>query len=170
MKVNSRNNEGLRVRDNMVEEVESFIYLGHKQRSTEEQHWTSRSGQHWRMEASTSLTRSGVRNFIRKTKATLFKTLVLSGLLYGCETWKMTKGEEKKLEIFQAKCFRRIFCIRWQQHVPNKGMAGADPISEEVRRKRWCWIGHVLRKEVSNDCAVALGWKSEGKRSRCIVL
>ena len=44
-------------------------------------------------------------------------------------------------------------------------MAGADPISEDVRRKRY-WIGHVLRKEVNNDCAVALGWKPQGKRNR----
>ena len=36
------------------------------------------------------------------------------------------------------------------------GVASAHPISEEVRRKRWCWIGHVLRKELNNDCAVAL--------------
>ena len=32
--------------------------------------------------------------------------------------------------------------------------------------RRWCWIGHVLRKEVNNDCAVVLGWKPEGKRNR----
>lgn len=44
------------------------------------------------------------RNISRKTKATLFKTLVLSGLLYGCETRKMIKGEEKKLDILQIKC------------------------------------------------------------------
>ena len=45
-------------------------------------------------------------------------------------------------------------------------MAGADPISEEVRRRRWCWIGHVLRQEVNKDCAVALGWKPELRRNR----
>lgn len=28
MKISSRNDEGLRVRENMVEEVDSFIYLG----------------------------------------------------------------------------------------------------------------------------------------------
>ena len=82
---------------------------------------------------------------------------------------KDDKGEEKKLDIFQTKCLRRIFHIKWQQHLPNKEvleMAGADPISDEVRRRRWCWIGHVLRKEANSDCAVALGWKPEGKRSR----
>ena len=94
---------------------------------------------------------------------------MLSMLLYGCETWKMTKEEEKNLDIFQTKCHRRIYRIRWQQHVTNKEvleMAGAEPISEEVRRKRWYWIGCDLRKEVNNDCAVALGWKPEGKRNR----
>ena len=121
------------------------------------------------MQTSTGSSRSSARNISRKTKAMLSKTLVLSMLLYGCGTWKMTKGEEKKLNIFQTQCLRRNFRIRWQQHVPNKEvleMAGTDPISEEVSRKRWYWIGHVLRKEVNNDCAVALGWKPEGKRSR----
>ena len=45
-------------------------------------------------------------------------------------------------------------------------IAGAAKISEEVRRRRWNWIGHVLRKEASDDCAVALGWAPEGKRKR----
>ncbi len=31
----------------------------------------------------------------RKIKVTLFKTLVQSTLLYGCETWKLTKREEE---------------------------------------------------------------------------
>lgn len=170
MKVNSRNNEGLRVRDSMVEEVDSFTYLGAQVMKD--------GGATSDIKKMTALAYASfnrlnkiwcARNISRRTKAMLFKTLVLSVLLYGCETWKMTKGEEKKLDIFQTKCLRRIFRIRWQQHVPNKEVleiAGADPISEEVRRKRWCWIGHVLRKEVNNDCAIALGWKPEGKRSR----
>ena len=43
-------------------------------------------------------------------------------------------------------------------------MAGAKKISDEVRRRRWNWIGHVLRKETTDDCAVALGWTPEGRR------
>ena len=80
---------------------------------------------------------------------------------------EVNQGEEEKLDIFQTKCLRRIFKIRWQQHVSNATvleLAGAGKISEEVRRKRWNWIGHVLRKEPTNDCAVALGWTPEGRR------
>ena len=102
------------------------------------------------MQASTGSTRSGEQETLAgRQKKTLFKTLVLSVLLFGCETWKLTKGEGKKLGIYQTKCLRKIFHFKWLQHVTNKEvleMVGADPISEEVRKKRWCWIGHVPRK------------------------
>ena len=97
MKVNSRNNEGLRVRESMVEEVDSFSYLGAQV--------TKDGGATLAIKKRTALAYASfnrlikiwrARNISRKTKATLFKTLVLSVLLYGCETWKMSKGEEKK--------------------------------------------------------------------------
>lgn len=103
----------------------------------------------------------------RKTKASLFKSLVLSVLLYGRETWKLTKGDKEKLDVFETKCLRRVFKIWWQQLIPNKTvlqMATAENISDQVRRWRWNWIGHVLRKKPTQDCAVALGWTPEGKR------
>ena len=50
----------------------------------------------------------------------LYKTLVLPVLLYGCETWKVTKGDEKKLDGFQFNCLRTILKIRWQQMVTNE--------------------------------------------------
>ena len=45
-------------------------------------------------------------------------------------------------------------------------MAGADPISKEVRRKRWYWNGHVLRKDVNNDCAVSLGGEEKQRQTQ----
>ena len=72
-------------------------------------------------------------------KASLFKSIVLSTLLYGCETWKLTKGEEDKLDAFQTKNLRRIFRIRWQQHITNARVmeiAGVEKISNEVRKRR----------------------------------
>ena len=40
-------------------------------------------------------------------------------------------------------------------------MAEINDISCEVRRRRWNWLGHVLRREGVNDCFTALGWKGE---------
>ncbi len=100
---------------------------------------------------------------------TLFKTLVLSTLLYGCKTLKLTKGEEKILDTLQNKCLRRILRIRWQQHVTNERvleLAETERVRDEVRRRRWTWIGHALRKHPTSDCAVALGWRPEGRRRK----
>ena len=44
-----------------------------------------------------------------KTKAQLFLSLVLSVLLYGCETWpEPTQSQGKRLEAFQMRCPRRL--------------------------------------------------------------
>ena len=43
-------------------------------------------------------------------------------------------------------------------------IANTGNISDAVRRRRWQWIGHVLRKDRSSDCAVSLGWTPEGRR------
>ena len=45
----------------------------------------------------------------------LFKTLLV--LLYGCEIWKMNKGDNKWVEIFQNKCRRKILRIKWEGHI-----------------------------------------------------
>ena len=170
LKSNNRSDKRLRVDQTDVEEVDRFTYLGAnvttdggstadlKKRIALASAAYKRLGKIWQ-----------ATDIGRKTKVSLFKSLVLSVLLYGCETWKLTKGEEKKLDVFQTKCLRRIFKIRWQQHVPNKAvleMANTGNISDAVRRRRWQWIGHVLRKDRSSDCAVALGWTPEGRRKR----
>ena len=90
-------------------------------------------------------------------------------LLYGCETWKITKANEKQLDTFQTKCLRRILKIRWQQRIPNERVmeiSGLNNISCGIRRRRWNWLGHNLRREGEDDCKTALGWQPEGRRAR----
>ncbi|KAI4883820.1 hypothetical protein NFI96_002543 [Prochilodus magdalenae] len=159
MKVNSKSDDKLKAGGQEVEEVESFAYLGAN--VTKDGGGTADVKKRIALASAQMKRLSNIwqdRNISRKTKAFLFKSLVLSILLYGCETWKLTKGEEGKLDIFQTKCLRRILRIRWQQHISNRKvleMAGAEKISEEVRRRRWNWIGHVLRRDRNDDCAVA---------------
>jgi hypothetical protein len=44
----------------------------------------------------------------RQTKFTIRKTLIRSVLLYGSETWVLTKREENQLFVFERKVFRTI--------------------------------------------------------------
>ena len=63
---------------------------------------------------------------------------------------------------------RRLYKLRWQQHVPNREVlerAELRAVSEDVRRRRWNWVGHVMRIRHDDDCAVALDWRADGKRN-----
>ena len=81
----------------------------------------------------------------------------------------MNKRDEKKIDVFQSRCFRRIFKIRWQERIRNKEvlkMAEIENLSEGVRRRRWKFNGHIMRKELQNDCRTALTWAPEGRRKQ----
>jgi len=87
--------------------------------------------------------------------------------MYGCETWKMNEGDAKKMDVFQNRCLRRIMKIKWQDKISNRELlerANVERLSEEVRRRRWRFLGHILRQQPDNDCVTALTWTPEGIR------
>jgi hypothetical protein len=38
-----------------------------------------------------------------------YKTILLPVVLYECETWSLTLGEEHRLKVFENRVLRRIF-------------------------------------------------------------
>lgn len=105
----------------------------------------------------------------KRTKFRLFNSNVLSVLLYGSETWKMTKKDEHMVDTFLHKSLRRILKIYWPQRVSNEEVrerAGIEIISVTIKRRRWKWLGHVLRMENTRHAKLAVTWTPEGKRKR----
>ena len=45
---------------------------------------------------------------IKETKLSILKTCVFSTMLYGCETWTVTKRCENRILYFERKCYRKI--------------------------------------------------------------
>ena len=39
-------------------------------------------------------------------------------------------------------------------------------VATTIRRKKWKWIGHTLRKERENTTRMAMDWNPQGKRKR----
>ena len=103
-----------------------------------------------------------------KTKLCLFESNVVSTLLYGSESWKMTKTIERKLEVFQRRCLRRILTVFWPNTISNEDLyarTSSSLITLQIRRRRWRWIGHVLRLPTDAIARVALRWTPHGSRS-----
>ena len=104
-----------------------------------------------------------------KTKLKIFKSNVLALLLYGCETWRMTKRDATKLDVFLHKSLRRLMRIYWPMKISNeevRNRANISTISEQIFRRCWKFIGHVLRMDPNKHPKTALTWAPEGSRSR----
>ena len=52
-----------------------------------------------------------------KTKLRMYVALILSTLLYGCQTWAITTTDIKRLEVLQQNCLRRILGIKWYDKI-----------------------------------------------------
>jgi hypothetical protein len=45
----------------------------------------------------------------KNIKIKIYRTIILLGVLYGCETWSVTLREEHRLRVFENRVLRRIF-------------------------------------------------------------
>ena len=107
--------------------------------------------------------------FCKKTKIRIFKSNVLSVLLYVAESWKVTKGICHMREVFQNNCLRRILHIFWPNKITNAELherTGMLPISLEEKKRRWRWIGHVNRMPLTSIPRVAMRWTPAGNWRR----
>ena len=97
----------------------------------------------------------------------MFNSNVKPILLFGAETWKTTKSLLHKPQVFINNCLRRILNIRWPKKVSNKEFwqkTNQPPVEEELKRRKWRWIGHTLRKPKHNITRQTLRWNPQWKR------
>ena len=154
--VNSINSSTANITMNgqQLEEVDSFKYLGSTLtkdgRSTTEiktrigiaMAAMARLNKIWRS-----------RDISFPTKLKLFKSLVLSILLYGCESWTMTADTTRRIQTFETKCYRRLLGISWLDrktndfvHAQVATLAGPQvPLLAIVKKRKLSWFGHITR-------------------------
>ena len=101
------------------------------------------------------------------SKIRIFNSNVKAVLLYGSETWRVTTSITRKLQVFVNRCLRFIVDVRWPDKISNVDLwarTNQKPIDQEIRRRKWGWIGHTLRKPADNTAQQALDWNPQGKR------
>ena len=107
------------------------------------------------------------KNIGQKLKIKIFNSCVKSVLLYGCETWFVTKEIMSKLQAYVNRCLRFIMNIRWPRIISNQELwklTDQVDINLEIRRRKYGWIGHTLRKKADEICHSVLQWNPQGRR------
>ena len=84
----------------------------------------------------------------RKIKLRLIHTTVESVMMYGCETWTLTKTLLKQLDGTYSRILRTIILnVLWSQKITNEVLYGAiEKISKKIRCPLLKFAGHCVRR------------------------
>ena len=170
MKINTNNPNQIVANDVQIGEVNKFCYLGSivAPDGGTEADITARINKAKAVFAQLSKVWNSSAVKI-KTKLKIFNSNVKSILLYGSETWFLSTVLENKLQVFLNKCLRRILKIFWPRTISNKDLwdkTNQEPLSLQIKKKKFRWLGHTLRKPNNDITKQALRWNPQGTRKR----
>ncbi|VDO97187.1 unnamed protein product [Schistosoma margrebowiei] len=106
-----------------------------------------------------------------KTKVLKFKTENSNPITLGGETLEDLESFTYLGSIIdeQGGSDADILNIHWPDTISNSLLwerTNQLPAEEEIRKRRWKWIGHTLRKSSNCITRQALTWNPEGKQKR----
>jgi hypothetical protein len=106
-------------------------------------------------------------------KVRIYKTIILSVVLYRCETWSLTVREEHKLRVFENRVLRRI-CGPMRDGVTGgwrklrneelRTLYSSANIIRIIKSRRMRWAGHVARMGEKKNMYRLLVGKPKEKR------
>ncbi|VDP53531.1 unnamed protein product [Schistosoma curassoni] len=170
LKYNTENTNTITLSGETLEDVESFAYL---RRIIDEQGGSDTDVKPRIGKATTTFLQLkkiwNSKQLSTNIKVTIFNTNVKTVLLYGAETCTTTTTIIKKVQAFINSCLRKILNIHWPDTISNGILwerTNQLSAEQEIRKRRWKWIGHALRKSSNSITRQALTWNPEGKRKR----
>jgi hypothetical protein len=108
----------------------------------------------------------------KNLKIRIYKTLILSVVLYGCETLSLTLREEHRLSVFENRVLRRIFGPKrdevtgeWRKlhNEELRDLYSSPSIIRIIKSRRMRWAGHVARMG-RRGTLIDYWWESQRER------
>ena len=93
------------------------------------------------------------KNIALSSKIRLMRSLVISILLYACESWTLTADTERRIQAVEMRCYRRLLGISYKDHVTNEEVRNRikqasgpyEDLLTTVKRRKLKWYGHITR-------------------------
>lgn len=158
-----------------IEVVDEFVYLGSLVTADND---TSREIQRRILAGNRAyfgLRRTLRSNKIRRrTKLTIYKTLIRPVVLYGHETWTMLVEDQRALGVFERKVLRTIYGGvqmedgTWRRRMNHElhQLLEEPPIVHTAKIGRLRWAGHVVRMSDDDPVKMVLEGDPTGTRRR----
>jgi hypothetical protein len=171
---NAGQNRDIKIANRSFENVSQFKYLG-----------TTVTNQNLIQEEIKRTLNSGnacyhlVQNLLasrllpKYLKITIYNTIILPVVLYGCETWSLTLREEHRLGAFENRVLRRIsgperdeVTGEWRKLLNEElhDIYSSPSYIRIINVRMMRWAGHAARMWQKRNAARLLVGKPEGKR------
>jgi hypothetical protein len=83
-------------------------------------------------------------------KKELIKCCIWIVAVYGSETWSLGKNEERVINGFEIRCWRRMLEIKWTDSITNfevlKRAKEERLLLKILKNRHHSWIGHIIRQ------------------------
>jgi hypothetical protein len=111
------------------------------------------------------------KNINRKHKVIIYKTLIKPVLIYGAETWVLSKADELRLGVFERKMLRRIYGLiceeaMWRSRYNEElyHLYDETDLVTTIKIIRLRWAGHIVQMQDNLPCKKITLNKPEGRR------
>ncbi|KAJ4444208.1 hypothetical protein ANN_05999 [Periplaneta americana] len=166
-------NGTIKIGDLSFEEVEKFKYLGATVTNINDTREEIKCRINMGNACYYSVQKLLSSNLLPKVlKVRIYKTVILPVVLYGCETWTLTLGEEHRLRVFENNVLRKIFGAKrdevteeWRKlhNAELHALYPSPDIIRNIKSRRLRWAGHVARMGESRNAYRVLVGRPEGK-------
>ena len=101
------------------------------------------------------------RDITLPTNVCLVKAMVFPVVMYGCESWTVKKGEHKRTDAFELRCWRRLLRVPWTARRSNqsvlKDISPRCSLEGLMLRLKLQYFSHLIQRVDSLEKTVMLG-------------
>nr|CAH7739892.1 unnamed protein product [Callosobruchus chinensis] len=154
-----------------LEDVDTFKYLGTVIDSTgrEDQNLGERISGAGKLFWALNRSCFSKRELSIKTKLKVYKTLVLPVLLWGSESWVLSKRMKQQLQTMEMKFLRRIKGVTRADRIRNEDIRkelGIESVADLLERNQLKWFGHMCRMDSDRQVRKVWDCKTLPRRGR----
>ena len=101
------------------------------------------------------------RDITLSTKVCLVKAMLFPVIMYGCDSWTITKAERQRIDALELWCWRRLLRVPWTARRCNlsilKEISSGHSLEGLMLKLKLQYFGHLMQRVDSLEKTLMLG-------------